>query len=57
MPTRKNHQNARPNGEAIVPTKDNTFRDRKPLQMTPTAQTDKPRINALATAGKKKRPK
>jgi hypothetical protein len=57
MPTRKRNNHTKSNGEAIIPTKVNTFRDRKPLQMMRTAQTDKPRITALATAGRKIRPK
>ena len=42
---------------ALVPTKEEAYPTRKPLIVTPTNQTEKPRINALATAGKKKRPK
>ena len=40
---------------AIVPTKDETRK--KPIQIETQIKTPKQRINALSTAGKKKRPK
>ncbi len=52
MPTRKNPHNIK--DEAIIPKKEEAFPSRKPLNITPTTQTDKPRINALSTAGKKR---
>ncbi|WP_154017856.1 hypothetical protein [Candidatus Protochlamydia phocaeensis] len=52
MPTRKHPSEKK---EALVPTKEEATG--KPLKVTLTGQTDKPRINALATSGKKKKPK
>jgi hypothetical protein len=56
MPTRK-HNKHPIKEEAIIPTKEEAYPGKKPLTITQTAQTDKPRINALSTAGKKKKPK
>lgn len=58
MPTRKHiKEHSHIPKEAIIPTKEGTSTTKKPLIITPTGQTEKPRINALATEGKKKKPK
>jgi electron transfer flavoprotein alpha/beta subunit len=57
MPVRKHQSKDSYKNGALVPRKEEAFPTRKPLVITTTNQIDKPRINALATAGKKKRPK
>lgn len=56
MPTRRGNSHVN-NEVAIVPTKDKAIKNKKPLQITITGQTDKPRITGVVTSGKKKKPK
>lgn len=57
MPIRKHKSKDGYKDGALVPTKEEASPTRKLLAVTPTRQPEKPRINALATAGKKKRTK
>lgn len=57
MPVRKHKSKDSYKDGALVSKREQSFPIRKPLVVTITNQVEKPRINALATAGKKKKPK
>lgn len=58
MPTRKHiKETAHIPKKAVVPTKEGSFPSKKQLVTTQTSQIEKPRINALSTVGKKRKPK
>ncbi len=57
MPIRKHQSKDSYKHGALVPKKEDAFPSRKLLSITQVNLIEKPRINGLATAGKKKRPK
>jgi hypothetical protein len=57
MPIRKHQSKDSYKHGALVPSKEGAFPTRKQLAITLTNQVNKPRITALATSGKKRKPK
>lgn len=57
MPIRKHQSKDSYKHGALVPKKEDAFPARKLLTITTINYIERPRITALATAGKRKRPK